>query len=330
MLIYATSAYSDPEPINSFLRLASHGKRHALTADINRANAFLFVENSRYHEDAFFSRVKRHPLVQQHRERCFMYNEHDCPWSLLPGLYCSMPRRSFDSKRQRATRYIRLLNPVDTEPSDPPDILFSFLGNSKLPLRRRLLKLRNPRAILEDTSSFNAFFSKQQTNNHTRYAEVMRRSKFVLCPRGSGTSSIRLFETLRAGRVPIIISDQWVAPEGPDWSSCSLRVRERNIDGIAELLSSIEPRWPEMASAARQMWNEWFSDEVLFDRMGDALDDIKRCRRISERMAQRIPSISAWQWRMHRAFHFVRSQLSQSGTSETTAPRPARQTDRTI
>ncbi|MGA9041170.1 MAG: exostosin family protein [Terriglobales bacterium] len=312
MLIFVTSAYSDPEPIESFLRLASLGKRHRVTANANEADAILFVENSRYHEDAFFSRLKHHPLVQRNRERCFMYNEHDHPWCLLPGLYCSMPQRWFDRKRQRATRYIRLLNPVDTSPCDKPDILFSFLGNSQIPLRRKLLRLENPRAILEDTSSFNAFFANGHTNFHARYADILRRSKFVLCPRGSGTSSIRLFETLRAGRVPIIISNQWVAPDGPDWSSCSLRVRERNISEIAEIVSDAEPRWSEMANAARRAWKDWFSDEVLFDRIGDALTAITKERTTPESLVQRFPSILEWDWRLRRGIQYSRSCLSLS------------------
>jgi len=149
MLIFATSAYPDTEPIQSFLRLACHGKRHRLTTDIDQAHAILFVENSRYHEDAFFSRLKHCPLVQKRRQLCFMYNEHDRPWYVLPGLYCSMPQRWFDSTRQSATRYIRLLNPVDSCPSDQPDILFSFLGNAQNPVRRQLLQLKSPRAIIE-------------------------------------------------------------------------------------------------------------------------------------------------------------------------------------
>jgi hypothetical protein len=309
MWIFATSAYSDPEPIGSFLRLASHGKRHRLTANVNEADAILFVENSRYHEDAFFSRLERHPLLKHHRECCFMYNEHDRPWCLLPGLYCSMPRRWFDRTRQSATRYLRLLNPVDTGPSDIPDILFSFLGNSQIPLRREILKLKSPRAIIEDTSSFNPFFAQEQTNNHARYAEVLRRSKFVLCPRGSGTSSIRLFETLRAGRVPIIISDHWVPPEGPDWSTCSLRVREQNTAGIPSLTSDMESRWSEMANNARQVWNDWFSDQVLFDRFGDALSAISARRVIPESVAQRVPSIPEWDWRLRRGIHHMGSRL---------------------
>jgi len=309
MRIFPTSAYSDPEPLQSFLCLARYGRQHRLTANVDEADAILFVENSRYHDDPFFSRLTRHPLVVHHRERCFMYNEHDRPWCLLPGLYCSMPRRWFDCTRQSATRYVRLLNPVDTTLSDKPDVLFSFLGNSQIALRREILKLKNPRAILEDTSTFNAFFAEERTNNHARYANVLRRSKFVLCPRGSGTSSFRLFETLRAGRVPIIISDQWVAPEGPNWSSCSLQVQERNIAEIGPLALNMEGRWPEMADAARQVWNDWFSDEVLFDRFGDALAAILERRVIPEFAAQRIPNILEWDWRLRRGVHHLSSRF---------------------
>jgi hypothetical protein len=311
MRIFATSAYSDTEPIESFLRLASHGTRHRLTTDVREADAILFIENSRYHEDAFFSRLKRSRLVKQYRERCFMYNEHDRPWCVLPGVYCSMPRKWFSRRRQRATRYIRLLNQVDTDTSDKPDILFSFLGNSRIPLRRNLLGLKNPRAIIEDTSSFNAFFTRGKGIQHSRYADVLRRSKFVLCPRGGGTSSIRLFETLYAGRVPIIISDEWVAPDGPDWQTCSLNVRERDISELGQIVTDLEPRWPEMASAATQVWKDWFCDKVLFDHIGDALSAIALDRVIPESLAQRIPSVPEWDWRLRRGIRHSLSSASK-------------------
>jgi hypothetical protein len=326
MLIYATSAYSDPEPIQSFLALAKFGKRHRLTEDANDADAILFVENSRYHEDAFFSRLKSHPLVRRHRERCFMYNEHDRPWCILPGMYCSMPKNRFNHGRQRATRYIRLLNPVDSQPSDQPDILFSFVGNSRIPLRRQILQLRSSRALLEDTSSFNAFFAHQATGNHARYADVLRRTKFVLCPRGAGTSSIRLFETLRAGRVPLIVADQWVAPEGPDWASCSIRVNEHDIARIEQIAVDAEPRWDEMAANARQVWNEWFADEVMFDRIGDALEALRKCRLISEQIAQRIPSYAELDWRLRRGLYFIRSHGSRKTLQNNSAATKDRST----
>jgi Exostosin family len=309
VLILVTSAYADPEPISSFLRVTDYAARHSLTDSPANADAILFVENSRYHDDAFFARLRAHPLVRKYRERCFMYNEHDRPWCVLPGLYCSMPSRRFDSTRQAATRYIQLLNPVPTGVPGEPDILFSFMGNPKNSVRARLLKLRHPAAVVEDTRAYNAFSAEGVGTHHQRYADVLQRSKFVLCPRGAGTSSIRLFETLHAGRVPVIIADQWVAPEGPDWAEFSIRVREEQIEQIPSLLERFESEWRQMAFLARKTWATWFSDEVLFDRVGDSLSELLKRRRISESLAQRIPSISEWDWRLRRAYNRVSSSL---------------------
>src|SRR2546423_4170060 len=44
-----------------------------------------------------------------------------------------------------------------------------------------------------------------------RDGEICKASKFILCSRGVGTSSVRLFDTMRMGRVPVILSDQWLS-----------------------------------------------------------------------------------------------------------------------
>ncbi len=38
-------------------------------------------------------------------------------------------------------------------------------------------------------------------------------------PRGIGASSVRIFEAMRAGRAPVIISDDWIVPPVGDWGS---------------------------------------------------------------------------------------------------------------
>ena len=308
MRIFVTSAYPDLEPLTSFLKLASYGQRHELADSAQSADVILFVENSRYHDDPFFSRLKRHPIVHAHRERVFMYNEHDRPWLLLPGLYCSMPTRWFNKRRQLATRYVRLLNPVDVPASGREDTLFSFMGRAESALRKQIVSLAHPRAIIEDTSKFDAFSSKGSTANHEKYADVLRRSKFVICPRGVGTSSIRLFECLRAGRVPIIVADQWVEPEGPDWSSCSVRVAERDVASIPKLAEELESLWPQMSRAARDVWARFFDDAVFFDQVGDGLASLLARRGRSEKIAQRIPTIPAGYWRARMTLHLIASR----------------------
>jgi hypothetical protein len=299
MRILATTAYPDAEPLGTLRRLASAGVRHSLTENVADADAILFVEHSHYTDDPFFAKLKHHPWVRRYRDQVFMYNEHDRPWCSLPGIYCAMPLRSFDPRRQVAVRYLRLLNPLVADPgASEPDVLFSFVGSSHVPLRRRIVALRDPRAVIEDTSKFNAFYPTGITPEHRHYADVLVRSKFILCPRGAGTNTIRLFETLKAGRVPVIISDQWVAPQGPNWASFSLRISEKCVDSIPAIIYDHETRWPDMSSAARQAWADWFSDEVLFDRIGDALEMLVTRRQIPEYLAQRLPSLGSLDWRL--------------------------------
>jgi hypothetical protein len=238
-----------------------------------------------------------------------------------------MPKKWFDRSRQRATRYIRLLNPLQIDSAAHPDLLFSFMGNSQFLLRRKLLELQHPRAVLQNTSSFPAFFQKALSPQHRSYAEVMQRSKFVVCPRGGGTSSIRLFETLRAGRVPIIISDQWVAPDGPDWPSCSIRLAEQDIADLPRIAEAAEERWPQMAQAARQVWDEWFADEVLFDRIADCLVGIQSSARPSNPIMQRVPTIPELDWRLRRSVHRALSQVGRNLPGPPASPEVDAQTE---
>jgi hypothetical protein len=137
------------------------------------------------------------------------------------------------------------------------------------------MQVKSPRAYIRDTSvpaSGNkpAFLMVDyQLDDKAKYGQIISKSKFVLCPRGYASSTWRLFETMKAGRVPVIISDQWVAPEGPQWETFSLRIKEKEIAAIPELLESCEMQAEMMAQRARQAWDEWFSRETVFHRMVD-------------------------------------------------------------
>ena len=95
-------------------------------------------------------------------------------------------------------------------------------------------------------------------------------------------SSWRLFETLKAGRVPVIISDQWVPPEGPAWESFSVRVPERNVAAIPTLLERLEPRAAEMGCQARRAYEHWFAAETAFHTVVGACLEILAIRRVPE------------------------------------------------
>ena len=137
------------------------------------------------------------------------------------------------------------------------------------------MRLKHPRAYLEDTSELiptsernKAFVMVDyQNDTKTHYGEIISRSKFVLCPRGYACSTWRLFETMKAGRIPVIISDEWVPPNGPVWETFSIRVKENKISRILALLEQYEPESEAMGRRARVAFEDWFSKETVFHRI---------------------------------------------------------------
>ena len=43
---------------------------------------------------------------------------------------------------------------------------------------------------------------------------------------------------MKSGRAPAIVSDDWEPPAGPDWESFSVRIAERDIERVPEILEA--------------------------------------------------------------------------------------------
>jgi hypothetical protein len=160
------------------------------------------------------------------------------------------------------------------------------------PIRRKLATLSHPRSFFQNTTEdFDKILHRKMERRERldydrRYAEVTKASKFVLCPRGLSVSSIRLFETMRMGRVPVILSDEWMPPAGPRWEKFSIRINESKFAEIPSLLEQRELDAVGMGELAREEWEQWFSDEVVFHRLVESCLDIRRKRRIPESIAR--------------------------------------------
>ena len=127
----------------------------------------------------------------------------------------------------------------------------------------------------------------------------MVNSRFTLCPRGAGTSTFRLFETMKAGRVPVILSDDWVPPEGPAWSSFSITVPEHHVNRLPGILEAHEHAADVMGRTARQEWDLWFSETASFTRIVDWCLSIQQSRRLPERV-MRVAVL----WQLLEPFNF--------------------------
>lgn len=276
MKLHLTSAYDTHTGLDALLGVAPIDRvgTHELCADATLADAILFVENTQF-EDLFFKQLLQHPLVKEFPDKVYMYNEMDRPWDVLPGLYCCLTQRHHDPARHRPFAYLYSPNPYVSNvysANRETQYLFSFMGSMSHACRRPVMKLDHPDAYLRDTSDFNVWTSgtAEMEVRGREYASTLANSHFVLCPRGIGTSSIRLYETLEAGRVPVIISDQWAPPPETDWSF-AIQIEERRVRSIPGLLNALKSEAAERGLAARQAWLDNYAPDTLFNTVGNSL-----------------------------------------------------------
>lgn len=128
------------------------------------------------------------------------------------------------------------------------DILFSFVGTpTSHPIRQRMAQRILGEGIIYRDSyhvDSNFFFTENYKKaEEAEYQDVMERSRFSLCPRGSSPSSVRFWESIAAGTIPVLISDNWVLPDW-DWENSIIRISEdqfetMNYSQIYELLNDI-------------------------------------------------------------------------------------------
>jgi len=281
---------------------------HSLTTDPAVADLIIFAEF--YGAGWYFESVREHPLLRNNREKSFLFCANPFVIPFLPGVYAGV-EKPWASSRTRPGFYLGRTKNQFTNFSPPAHdlpYLFSFMGSVRnAPIRRKLATLRHARSFFQNTTEdfdrilLRKMDQRERLDYDRRYAELSKASKFVLCPRGLSVSSIRLFETMRMGRVPVILSDGWIAPAGPAWEKFSIRIRESEFAQVPHLLEKREPEAVTMGELARREWEEWFSDEVLFHHLVELCLDIKTKRKLPE-------SLSRWPvyFQFLRPFHVRR------------------------
>lgn len=267
-LLHVTSAY--PESAGNFAATRARAALQAgevpgfsYAADPAAAHGILFFEHHPGH-DPFFLAVLRHPLVRRFPQKCLLSHDQDFVAPFLPGLYCSLLRRDHRTgvteswiylNQQCPNPALRYVPPTGDEP-----LLFSFVGAGRThPVRREILRLAAPDALLVDTSGSDAWTipDADRAAYHERFARTLADSRFVLCPRGLGPNSYRVYEAMQTGRVPVIIADDFVPPAALPWDRFALFVPEAEVASLPARLAATAPRAAALGRAARQAWETW-------------------------------------------------------------------------
>lgn len=294
------------------LRAAEHDviKKHVCVTDPDDADFILFVGSRyQYHFDVLSSQI-----YQAYRDRCFIFDNKDNPIPSLPGVYMGIPNYLQKCPAYRHGFYLRTFdNGVlrDCTSFDECKYLFSFVGavaNSPS-VRREVLSLESKDGFVKDSSS-------HQCDVDGTYAKLLAESKFVICPRGKGPSTWRVFEAMRSGRSPVIVSDEWVPPIGPRWLDFAVFVRECDVPQIPDRLRSLEHAAEEMGRTAYDEWSRNFSLSRAFNWIGDTLESIEQSRSSWRTTVKRSRLLEAVSRRIHGRQYlkeYVRQLLFPNG-----------------
>ena len=228
--------------------------------------------------------IARHPLVKAFPGKCFIWSTEDNPLTWLPGLYVSMPAPWFDPSLHRAFRYFALnTEKLPLPPDRERDISYSFLGGPSSPSRAALYHMRHPEsALVRETLNYNhGTWAPEEAIRS--YVEILSRSRFTLCPAGSATSSYRIFEAMRAGSIPVIISDRLVLPAGPEWAACSVRVPMARVGELPRILGEVRDPL-NMGQNAHEAFERYFGADRMLEHVARELNalgtpDYARARR---------------------------------------------------
>jgi Exostosin family len=188
-------------------------------------------------------------------------NNTDWPYPVFDGFYPSITRRC---RGAFSWGYYLEQKPIQETRQYRQKYLYSFVGRACThKVRQQLLELDGIKSPCIDIDNIPKRMDKFDYS--ATYNEILNESEFVLCPRGFGASSFRLFEVMRAGRVPIIISDKWIAPPLGDWNSFSIRVNESNVSDIPRLVHNNRCMAKERGNRAKECYERYFGSQVYLE-----------------------------------------------------------------
>lgn len=141
----------------------------------------------------------------------------------------------------------------------------SFQGYFSNDIRKKMEKaVKNMNSVVINVRYwFQKYMGYETTEMERNYYGLIEMSKFILCPKGYGTNSIRFFEAMSHGRIPVLISDNTKLPleNEIDYNSFIVRVAEKEIQDLPEIIERNKFDLKNKSIKARQIWDQYFKPE---------------------------------------------------------------------
>lgn len=150
-----------------------------------------------------------------------------------------------------------------------------YLRSQALKILAESPSLINTNFIIRDKSVFLTIDDiERRKKTRAEYVKNMVESDYILCCRGSANYSIRLYETLSCGRIPIFIDTDCVLPEDSiiDWKKYCVWIDEKEIPYIAEKVAEFhsnisDQEFLDLQHECRNLWKNRLSPEGFYTNL---------------------------------------------------------------
>jgi len=155
-----------------------------------------------------------------------------------------------------------ICGPLSPQEEQEKTLLASFVGSDTHGVRSKMIQSLNDHSDVYISSK--VWEPEVKIDTFVEFIETSLKSKFILCPRGYGPSSFRLYEAMQLNSVPVYISDRFWVPwiEVLDWNEFCIFIPEEQIPNLHSILNSIDDdTYKKMKSKIKEVYNEYFTLE---------------------------------------------------------------------
>ena len=100
-----------------------------------------------------------------------------------------------------------------------------------------------------------------------KYNKLLLDSRYSLCPSGSGPNSIRFWESLAVGSIPVLLADTLELPSHELWDDAIIRIPENKLEELPNILSSIsEEKEREMRVTCMKLYEYYKNNYRNIDK----------------------------------------------------------------
>ena len=154
------------------------------------------------------------------------------------------------------------------------NISVGFCGDSNRPIRKEALsELRKNKITLDHIEVF-SFFQNPIANKlegRERFLENLQNNIFILCPRGCGNFSYRLYETMSFGRIPIFINTDCILPfeNSIDYRKEIVFVEEKELHLLPEKIKKYCDinNLEEKQNRCKEIWSKYLSPNGFLNNL---------------------------------------------------------------